>query len=79
MLAPFLSIDEGTVEKIEEDYGYSTEEQIFQLLKTWKKNHGARSTFGELLKSMRKCDAVNVDWIMLQSKLGFSRGKNDFF
>ena len=76
MLAHFLSIDEETVEKIEEDYGYSTETQIVQLLKAWKKKHGVRSTFRELLKSMRECDAVNVDWIMLQTKLGFSRGKN---
>ena len=75
LLAPFLSIDEGTVEKIKEDYGYSTEKQIFQLLKAWKKKHGGISTFKGLLKSMRECDAVNVDWIMLQKELGFNRGK----
>jgi len=76
-LADFLSIDEGTVEKIEEDYGYNTETQIVQLLKAWKKKHGARSTFRELLKSMRECKAVSVDWFMLQKELGFSSGKNN--
>jgi len=75
MLATFLSVDRPNVERIKIDYGYSTVEQVFHLLQAWKRKLGNRATYRALFTSMRECDAVSIDWTMLNTKLGFSLGK----
>ncbi|XP_052772284.1 uncharacterized protein LOC128211483 [Mya arenaria] len=70
LLAAMLGITKPTVERIKLDHGYSSVEQIYNMLRHWRQIHANKATFRVLLLEMRGCNAVTIDWEELREKVG---------
>ncbi|WAR01904.1 Y1677-like protein, partial [Mya arenaria] len=66
-----LDVKRPAVERIKLDHGYSSVEQIYNMLQHWKQRNANKATFKALLKEMKDCNSVTIDWEELREKLGF--------
>ncbi|XP_052800282.1 uncharacterized protein LOC128231463 isoform X2 [Mya arenaria] len=71
LLAAMLDVKRPAVERIKLDHGYSSVEQIYNMLQHWKQRNANKATFKALLKEMKDCNSVTIDWEELREKLGF--------
>ncbi|XP_060589621.1 probable serine/threonine-protein kinase roco6 [Ruditapes philippinarum] len=62
LLGPMLGISKVDVERIKMDHNHCTETAIFYMLHKWNMQCPNQNTMGDLINTMKECEAISVDW-----------------
>ncbi|XP_060557317.1 uncharacterized protein LOC132717775 isoform X2 [Ruditapes philippinarum] len=62
LLGPMLGVSKVDVERIKMDHKHCTETAIFYMLHKWNMQCPDQNTMGDLINTMKECEALSVDW-----------------
>ncbi|KAH3829503.1 hypothetical protein DPMN_131499, partial [Dreissena polymorpha] len=70
MLAAYLDISSASLDQIKADNSRHVE-RVYQMFLLWRRRKTNSATLRMLLKNMKECEAVVVDWEGVRERLGF--------
>ncbi|KAH3829222.1 hypothetical protein DPMN_131216 [Dreissena polymorpha] len=73
MLAVCLDISLASVDQIKADNNRHVE-RVYQMFLRWRRRKTYSATLRTLLKNMKECEEVVVDWEGVRERLGFGLG-----